>query len=140
MSTPTTPKTASFGDFYTRQKANEGIDLPLYLPGGGLSEHSIKIRGIDSDAVKAAKLGAERKLIELFKLPESEQDAALDALKLDVVVAMVISWTFPEPCTPEKVRELLTEAPQIKDAIDNIAGKRALFFGKGLVNSTTSQK
>jgi hypothetical protein len=40
--------------FYTRQKANEGIQLPLFLPDGTKTDHWIRIRGIDSDAFRIA--------------------------------------------------------------------------------------
>jgi hypothetical protein len=42
------------GAFYTRQKANEGIQLPLFLPDGTKTDHWIRIRGIDSDAFRIA--------------------------------------------------------------------------------------
>lgn len=34
--------------FFTRENANEGIELPLLLPDGTKTEHWLRIRGVDA--------------------------------------------------------------------------------------------
>ena len=41
--------------FFTRDRANEGIELPLYLPNGRKSEHWLRVLGVDSDAFRLAE-------------------------------------------------------------------------------------
>ena len=42
--------TPAMNAFFTRGVANEGVQLPLYLPTGEKSEHWVRILGVDSDA------------------------------------------------------------------------------------------
>lgn len=125
--------------FFTRQKANEGIELPLAFPDGTPSPHLIRIRGVDSDAFKTADAAAKRRMFELASDPDkSKVEAFLVEARLDTISALVVSWTFDEPCTPENIRKLLKEAPQLADQIDRLATKRSLFFKKDSASSTPS--
>lgn len=116
--------------FFTRQEANEGIEVPLYLPDGKESGHKIRIRSFDSDAFHRAQAEEKRKLFAIASSEDKEALKKLDPLefKLNVLCSLVISWTFQTPCTKENIENLLREAPQIADAIDNIAGNRSLFL------------
>lgn len=123
--------------FFTRERANEGIELPLAFPDGTPSPHWIRIRGMDSDAFKAADASAKRRMFEIAGEPDKTKiENFLADAKVSSISALVISWSFPEPCTPEKVKEFLREAPQIADQIDRIASKRSLFFRKDSINSS----
>lgn len=125
--------------FFTRQRANEGIELPLYLPDGSKTEHSIRIRGVDSDAFKEAEAEGRRKLLDAVALKdEAKLAAATVANRISLLSSLIISWTFEQECNEQNKRQLLTEAPQIADAIDQMAAKRALFFKKGSASSTPS--
>jgi len=124
--------------FFTRQVANEGVDLPLHRPDGSLTDHKIRIRGIDSDAFRKARSDANRRIVDLAAMKdEGERDAAITTEKLNLVAALVVSWTFKNedgtdyPCTPENVKAFLSEAPQIADSIDELASRRSLFFKNG---------
>lgn len=142
-STPGTPPAVlTMEAFFTRERANEGIEFPLDLPDGTPTAHRIRIRGVDSDAFKAAKAESARRLAELLT---SKEKATLDnvdheAERLRLLASLVVSWTFPQPITLEGVCELFRQAPQIADQIDKISGRRALFFRSALTSSTTSPR
>lgn len=149
MTTKKTPrKTASAAKasaqgmdaFFTRGKANEGVELPLYLPDGTKSEHWVRIRGVDSDIFRAAEAESRRDAFRIANIESpTERAEAISASKRRLVAALVASWSFDRPCTVEDVDDFFLEAPQIMDAIDMAASRRALFFAKGSSNSQPSQ-
>lgn len=126
-------------EFFTRQQANDGIEIPLSRPDGTPTDHRIRVRSADSDAFRAAEAESSRRLLEI-SLEKDKAKANSEFLeeKLKMRAALVVSWTFDKPCTPESVREFLREAPQIADQIDRIANQRSRFFRKGSAPSTPS--
>lgn len=117
--------------FFTREKANNGVEVPLYLPDGTKSEHHIVIRGVDSDVFREAESESRRKAMEIAMISDPvEKVQAIRDTKLRLICSLVISWTFEKECTQENVFEFLREAPQIADAIDQVASKRSLFFAQ----------
>ena len=133
--------TATMDQFFTRQRANEGVTLPLYLPDGTPTSHSIKIRGVDSDIFKAAEAESSRRLMDMGLDLLNNKEALTRIVteeKQAVIAALVISWTFEKPCTLENVKELFREAPQIAEQVDRLASKRSLFFKFGSMNSSPS--
>lgn len=121
--------------FYTRRKANEGIKVPLSLPGGAETEDYLIIRGIDSDAFRDADTLARSQALLIVEIEnKAERVSLMKESRLDILTSLIASWSFEEECTPETVRTMLIEAPQIADAVDRVAAKRASFFGKGLSN------
>jgi hypothetical protein len=115
--------------FYTRQKANEGIQLPLFLPDGTKTDHWIRIRGIDSDAFRIANDTEHRNTMGIAGLKkDSEKSSAIQESILRIRAALVVAWSFGTPCTPENVLNFLREAPHIAEAIDRTAARRAAFF------------
>lgn len=134
-----TPATNSMESFFTRQKANEGIELPLYLPDGTKSEHTLRIRGVDSDAFKEAEAKGRRRLLEAASEKNADKLTTASVVnREDMLSSLIIGWSFDQPCTEETKRHLLREAPQIADAIDTCSSRRSLFFKNGSVNSTPS--
>ncbi|MGI0119686.1 phage tail assembly chaperone [Zooshikella sp. RANM57] len=119
---------ASMQSFFTRQKANEGIKLPLSLPDGTPTDEYLMIRGIDSDHYQTAINEAKRAIFAKSSKDTSDYDPA--EAELDVLVSLVAGWSFEEELTPENIKNFLKEAPQIAKQIDKLAGDRALFFGK----------
>ena len=126
---------SSMSDFYTRSKANAGIKIDLSLPSGEATADFIIIRGVDSDEFRATDTRARRNLLSIVSM---EDDTAREELlrksHLDIQVSLVIDWSFDDECTPENIRQLFVEAPQIADAVDRMAAKRSLFFAKGSSN------
>ena len=53
--------TPAMNAFFTRGVANEGLQLPLYLPNGEKSEHWVRVLGVDSDSFRAAEAESKRK-------------------------------------------------------------------------------
>lgn len=124
--------------FFTRELAEEGVDLSLYLPTGADSGKSIKLRGMDSDVFRTAELKAKRKAIEISQIKDDEErETSIQKSKTELIASLVISWTLDVEFTFENVVKLLTEAPQIEDTIDKFVSNRALFFTKKLHNSTS---
>lgn len=116
--------------FFTRQKANEGLQLPLYLPNGTKSEHWVRILGVDSDAFREAEAESKRDAFRVAALEDPRERAeAIQSGKRRLLAVLVVAWSFDKPCTRENVEAFFREAPQIMDAIDTAAGRRALFFG-----------
>lgn len=128
-------------EFYTRQTANEGVNLPLYHPDGTLSEHYFVVRGIDSDHFRQAEAAAKRKAVEIAQIEnEQERAEAVRETELKCIAALIASWSFPEPCTIANVVNFLREAPQIADMVNRFAARRAEFFSKKSTSSATGSK
>lgn len=139
MNPPTNPTASTMEAFFTRQRANEGIEVPLFLPDGTPTEHSLRVRGVDSDNFRQADAAARRGLLASAVDGDGAKlaSAAVEA-RLDTLAALVVSWTFEKECTPANVKEFLREAPQIAEQIDRLAAKRSLFFKLGSPNSAPS--
>lgn len=125
-------------EFFTRTRAEEGVNIPLFTPEGELTPHWIKIRGVDSDAFRIAELQAGRSRVEAANLPtQAARDKAALEIRTKLLASLVIGWSFGEECTEQAVVNFLTEAPQIADAINAKAGQRTSFFRQG-PNSSAS--
>lgn len=86
--------------FFTRQKANEGVRLPLTLPDGTKTEHFLLIRGIDSDAFREAEAEAKRQAMQLSMIEdEEEKQQAISDRKLSLVATLVLDWSFEQECS-----------------------------------------
>lgn len=127
--------------FFTREKANEGIEVPLYLPDGTKTEHWLRIRGVDSDHFRLAEAESKRDAMRVAMIEDPlERAKAIADAKLNLIAALVISWSFEKECTLENVKEFFRQAPQIADAVDQVASKRALFFAKRSSSSLSTPK
>lgn len=127
--------------FFTRNAANEGIEIPLSYPDTSPSPFWIRIRGKDSDAYQKAHSKFQQTLLQAsyLKTPEERKNLNADEMTLDVLESLVIGWNLPEEFNSENVRKLLREAPQIADQIERLAKDRAYFFKKRPENSMPSQ-
>lgn len=127
--------------FFTRERANEGIEIPLYLPDGTKTEHWLRIRGVDSDHFRLAEAESKRDAMRVAMIEDPlERAKAIADAKLNLIAALVISWSFEKECTLENVKEFFRQAPQIADAVDQVASKRALFFAKRSSSSLSTPK
>lgn len=127
--------------FFTRERANEGIEIPLYLPDGTKTEHWLRIRGVDSDHFRLAEAEIKRDAMRVAMIEDPlERAKAIADAKLNLIAALVISWSFEKECTLENVKEFFRQAPQIADAVDQVASKRALFFAKRSSSSLSTPK
>lgn len=134
---PASPAAVTMESFFTRARANEGIELPLDMPDGSPTSHRIRIRGVDSDAFRTAQADSRRRLVEIATASEKVDFDAdkMEGERLRMLASLVASWTFEIPCTVENVVSFLREAPQIAQQIDKLSAKRNLFFRKGSPNS-----
>ena len=136
MSTTSKP---SMDAFFTRSAANEGIEVPLYLPDGTRTEHFLRIRGTDSDAFRQAEAEGRRKLLEAAAEKDQHKLSAVAVANTELLLcSLIIGWSFEQECNEENKKKLLREAPQIGDAIDKMASRRTLFFKKGSPDSAPS--
>lgn len=127
---------AGMDAFFTRGKANEGLQLPLYLPNGQKSEHWVRILGVDSDAFREAEAESRRDAFRIAQIEDvAERARAIADSKRRLVASLVVAWSFDRACNVDEVDSFFKEAPQIMDAIDLAASKRALFFGAGSSSS-----
>lgn len=131
-------------ELFIKDIAEDGIDIPLGVPGVEEASASIRIRSVDSDTYRNARAKANRKhLRELAQLKQDEMEKKLSAenieeakdrisreITLDMLVSLVVSWTFETPCTPENVRRLFVNCPQVADTIDGYSHDRQLFFDR----------
>lgn len=127
--------------FFTRERANEGVEVPLYTPDGSKTEHWVRIRGVDSDLFREAEANSKRDAFHVASIEDTvERAKAIQDTKLNLIAALVISWSFEKECTLDNVKEFFRQAPQIADAVDQVASKRALFFAKRSSNSVSTPK
>lgn len=123
--------------FFTREKANEGTEVPLSHPDGTKTEYHLVIRSQWSDAFQQAKQDAWREDMEAVAkgqpVNSTERHVALCA-------TLVAGWNLPEEFTEENVKTLLREAPQLRDMIDRHASRDARFFRKPSTDSTSGRK
>lgn len=125
----TDSKKTGMESFFTRSIANEGIELPLYSPTGEKTEHWLRVRGIDSDEFRAAEASAKRDAFQIASVEDLVERARLiNESQRKLVASLVVGWSFEQECTPEAVMEFFREAPQIQEAVDRAASRRALFF------------
>lgn len=140
--------------FFTRDRANKGIEVPLYDPATGKkTEEWLRVLGKDSDAYRAEKVASQERLIELVRdIPASfakdsrdkEIDRKIDEARPDeerrLVASLVSGWSFAEKCTRKAVIEFFENAPQVQDLVDEVASKRVLFFANESSISADSPK
>ena len=119
-------------DFFCRDRANtERRRLPLRSPQGQFTEHWIEIRSELSDEFREEY---ERIVRESARTLAAERDPdrrreILHDRKAALRAALVTDWSFKEPFSRERAVTLLRNAPQIADAVDQMAADGELFFG-----------
>jgi hypothetical protein len=122
--------------FFTRDRANAGVRIPLYTPSGRKTDQWIQIRGVDSDEFRAADTKAKRDAVRLASIKdEKERDEAVYELTTRLTASLVIAWSFPEECTEENIIAFFKQAPQICSSIDITASDRGYFFRNASVSS-----
>ena len=114
--------------FFTRPRANEGIEVPLSLPDGTPTEHKLRILGVDSDVFRTEEAASRQRMLEAASSKEGIAKFDHQAERVRLVSYLVGSWSFEQPCTPENVQAFLRDAPQIMEAIDKVAANRRAFF------------
>lgn len=136
-------------EFFTRDRANEGVKVPLHRPDGSKSDHWLLVRGVDSDEFRRAERECKKRFgvveIEAKAIEDTEKRVAFKDQKQEeqenqLLSSLIADWSFDKPCTSENVAEFFLQAPQIADAVNKFAGHRALFFKEEKKISSPSQK
>lgn len=128
-------------EFFTRERANEGVKLTLYHPDGSPSEHWLQIRGIDSDIFRRTETKSKQKVVMLLALTDAaEREKAIVDVETECIASLVADWSFDEDITREGVIKFLIEAPQIRDQVNTFAAKRSTFFAKKSKPSASGSK
>lgn len=134
-------KKTPMSSFFTREKANTGMEFPLWLPDGTKSEEFLRIRGMDSDEFREAEQESQRGMALAATLKDpKELSRVYNECKLKMIASLVISWSFPQECNLENKMEFLREAPQIADSINKVGSDRKLFFANGSSASSDTLK
>jgi hypothetical protein len=126
-------------EFFTKDAANEGVEIPLYLPTGDKSEHTITIYGVDSDEFYRALQIEKRKVsgieIAANKLEGEDRLEYINDKQREseytVLGYLIKDWTFEMECTMENKIRFVKNAPQIGEQINRISGDRKLFLALG---------
>lgn len=126
-------------EFFTRQKSNEGIRFPLFLPDGSPTEHWLLVLGIDSDAFKEAEIVAKRAMIEASKIDDDKARLKeIRQIEIRWVASLIADWSFDLELTQESAVKLFTEAPQIYSEVDKIISDRRLYYQKKQKSSAST--
>lgn len=102
-------------------------------PNGLPTEEWMTIRGLDSDAFQCARRVFQRNCLtwvtengpEKRGTPEFIRMANEETIRMQC--SLISNWSFEEPCTPENIWALLSEAPYLVEQIDEFASKRVRF-------------
>lgn len=117
-------------EFFTREKASEGVVIKIPAPSGKLTEQWLRIRHIDSDEFREASSLSHVKRMELMQIKDAEERArAIEELRVSQLASLVAEWSFDTPFTPENVVSLLKNAPYLAQYIDMKTVDGELFFG-----------
>lgn len=117
--------------FFTRDRANEGIEIPLYTAGGEKTDHKLRVLGVDSDRFRRAEAESKRDALRIAAINDEEVRAEeITIAKRKLLSSLVCGWSFEKECNQSNVMDFFHNAPQVMDAIDRVASTRALFFGK----------
>ena len=125
--------------FATRDRANQGVKLPLCTPEGDDTEHWLMIKGIDSDDFQKAIVTRSDNAMKLQDIDDAvEKATAIEKESCSILATIVMNWSFADKklmpegktqkCTLENVTAFLESAPQIRQQIDKLISDRERYF------------
>lgn len=115
-------------DFYTVDRAEQGIKVPLRLPSGGATDYWLHCRGIDAPSYREVMIPLVREIKALEASKEADAATKAEDLNLRLVAAFVIGWNLPDEFTEEGVLELLRKTPRLRVEVDTSCAVRSNFF------------
>jgi len=131
-------------ELFTRDRHNEGTRVDVKNEAGDVVGW-LRVRGLDSDAYRQAHDAVNRAMVRLAAAVRAKGDGAAlvaetqkdkEAATLAERAALVMDWSFEDPCNVVNVTELLAEAPYISDQIWYAANDRDRFLGNKSATST----
>lgn len=131
------PAADPMAQFFTKDAANTGIKVPLVDPLGQRTPHWLEIYGVDSDQFRANDARGRRESARIAQIENPEErDLAMIDLTRRLTASLVFNWSFPQPCTSEAVVDFFRKAPQVQEAVDFFASRRAFFYAKNSASSS----
>lgn len=134
-------------ELFTRKRHNEGVRVDVKDESGSVVGW-LQVRGVDSDAYRAAHDGYNQAMVRLASVVRAQGEGAnllpatqeeKDSAQIAERVALVADWSFDDKFTPEAVAELLRETPRLADQVYYLAQDRDRFLGSSLATSTAGQ-
>lgn len=118
-------------DLFTRPAANAGKSVEIPGPDGKPTGITVTLHHVDCDAFRKKRAAVFASAAALpADTPQAERIRLRDAMQVELLASLVSAWTLEDPCTPENVIELLSNAPYLADWIDRKSEQASIFFGK----------
>lgn len=115
---------------FSRAAANTARKLDLTLPNGDASGQHFLVVNQDSDVfAKGRKVYREKMVAQMGARTELPLED-IELLESELLATAVVGWSLEDPCTPEAVLEILTEAPHIREDLNSLVYNRKRFFSK----------
>lgn len=115
--------------FKTKKYHDVPHELKLYTSDGKLTDHYVKIVGIDSTKVRKAKKRLYTDIVKNIKDGGFNEDAQ-EQFTVKLLASAVVGWSFSKECTEENVIEFLDNAPAVREAIDVFISNNENYFKK----------
>jgi hypothetical protein len=127
-------------ELFTREKAEDGIKIPIFTRTGEPTDQWLIVRGVLSSQYRQASDEWERRwmrsMVEETIDPKAERKPMRDPRPATLVKA----WSLEDECTPEAVAALMWEAPQIADVVMGVAADRKRFYGSAPPSTSTGSE
>lgn len=130
----------SYARFLTRPIANEGVKVYLYDPYGSKTEHWLRILGEDSDVYRRGQSELYRQAVKTAQNNEEDVNAQFEAKSIEVLASCIVDWSFPEEATMQEKIAFLSDAPRVRDTIEQTIRNTGLFFKKKPKSSSSTAK
>lgn len=131
---------SSFEKHFTYDQVEGGIELPIMFPNGKPSKDWVRIRSTLSRTFKRVQAEINRRALsratkysqvsdpkERLKNEEEEKEIH-DEESRELLAALIVDWSFEQPCTKTNKMHFLKMAPQVAEKIDIAATQQSRFF------------
>jgi len=112
---------------------DEGKFFPILDAVGSLTDLKVKIAGPDSEVQDKAQREINKRIAEGRRVGVETSEEAFKEMAIDKLVASVLAWENleyqgkPMECTPENVRQMLTDYPVFQQQVTFYASERSLY-------------
>lgn len=112
-------------DLYTADIHDDGAEINIKDGEGNLTKLFIKVRGVDSKAVRQHNKRQQKAYIESLRKDKDFDD---DKWLIDGLVSATIDWRgISEKHSDTLCRELYENAPYVREQVDEFIAERANF-------------
>lgn len=128
MAENTEKSEVAFEDFFTKDLHEEGVKVPLTLPDGTTTAHWVILKGKHSEAFEKAKEDGMRRIVNAMR---EDSDIDKSQIALEALASTVTGWSFKDKeCSFSNVCELMTNAPELREAIDSFVADSTNYMKK----------